>query len=160
LKKTLSLIPFVLVSVIASGPLAQEETSPSAPPVFAVEDLRHDFARLRQILEEEHCCLYEYTGKDEFDRMFGERLALIDRPMRYEEFFRIAAPLAAEAGCMQTALWMPGRFFDLDPANLFSLLVRRVEGRDVYLEKALEVIERSSRSVRKEGYGGGPPHRP
>ncbi|MBN2206549.1 MAG: hypothetical protein JW742_04015, partial [Candidatus Aminicenantes bacterium] len=71
----------------------------------------------------------EYTGKAEFDRLFEERLGLIDRPMRYEEFFRIVAPLAAKVGCMHTALWMPGAFFDLAPDNLFPLRVKLIEGR-------------------------------
>ena len=77
-------------------------------PLFSVEDMQHDFSQLRRILENEHCCLYEYTGKKEFDSLFDERFKLIDRPMRYEEFFKIIAPLAAKVGCMHTALWMPG----------------------------------------------------
>ena len=141
-KQTLSLIPFILVAAILAAPSAQEGTPPpKASSVFTVEDLRHDFAQLRRILEEEHCCLYEYTPKEEFDRMFAEGLARIDRPMRCEEFFRIAAPLAARAGCMHTALWMPGRFFDLDPDNLFPLRVRLIEGRLVVAGSYLEPLE-------------------
>ncbi len=141
MKKSLKFIPFILVSIVVSRPFAQEGISPNTPPVFTVEDLRHDFAQFRRILEEEHCCLYEYTGKDEFDRMFDERLALIDRPMRYEEFFRSAAPLAAQAGCMHTALWMPGRFFDLDPDNLFPLQIRLIEDRLVVTGTFREILE-------------------
>jgi len=97
------------------------------PPLFTVEDMRHDFNQLRQILETEHCCLYEYTAKEEFGRHFDERSKLINRPMRYEEFFKIIAPLAAEIGCMHTALWMPGRFFELGSKNLFPLRVKLIE---------------------------------
>ncbi len=150
MKKTLWLIPLLLVSILGSGPFAQEGTSQNAPPVFTVEDLRHDFAQLRRILEEEHCCLYEYTGKDEFDRMFDERLALIDRPMRYEEFFRIAAPIAAKAGCMHTALWMPGRFFDLGSDDLFPLQIRLIEGQLVVTGTYRETLEIPRGSVIRE----------
>jgi hypothetical protein len=112
----------------ASGQLVNErpEVQPRAP-LFSVEDLRQDFNQLRRILENEHCCLYEYTGKKEFDALFDEKYKLIDRPMRYEEFFRIIAPLAAKVGCMHTALWMPGGFFKLGTDNLFPLQVRLIE---------------------------------
>jgi len=141
MKRTLSPLLLIFLALLAGRPFAQDATPPKAPSIFAVENLRHDFAQLRRILEEEHCCLYEYTGKDEFDRMFDERLALIDRPMRYEEFFRIAAPLAATAGCMHTALWMPGRFFDLDPDDLFPLRVRLIEGEVVVAGAYREPLE-------------------
>ena len=103
--------------------------SSDAPPLFSVEDLRHDLLQLRRILEEEHACPFEYTSKAEFDALYEERHRLIDRPMRYEEFFRIAAPLAAKVGCLHTALWMPGKFFELGKDDMFPLRVRLIEGR-------------------------------
>jgi hypothetical protein len=103
--------------------------SSDAPPLFSVEDLRRDLLQLRRILEEEHACPFEYTSKAEFDVLFEERHRLIDRPMRYEEFFRIAAPLAAKVGCLHTALWMPGKFFELGKDDMFPLRVRLIEGR-------------------------------
>jgi predicted O-methyltransferase YrrM len=96
-------------------------------PLFAVGDLRQDYQQLRRILENEHCCLYEYTEKKGFDALFEERLKLIDRPMRHEEFFSIIAPLGAKAGCMHTALWMPESFFKRGADNLFPLEVRLLE---------------------------------
>ncbi len=118
----------------ASGPPAKADASRRtvrtprpAPPVFNVEDMRHDFGQLRNLLEKEHCCLYEYTGKEEFDRLFDEGFRQLDRPLSYEEFFRVTAPLAAKVGCMHTALWMPGRFFALGRDNLFPLRVRLIE---------------------------------
>ncbi|MBN1940013.1 MAG: hypothetical protein JW843_10525, partial [Candidatus Aminicenantes bacterium] len=78
--------------------------------------------------EKEHASLYEYTSKDAFDRLFDRQYELIDRPMRYEEYFKIMAPLAAKVGCMHTALWMPGKFFDLASDNLFPYRVRLIEG--------------------------------
>ncbi len=115
----------------ASGAHAgrQGASPPVGAPVFGVEDLRHDLLQLRRILEEEHACPYDYTAKAEFDALFKKQDRLIDRSMRYEEFFRIAAPLTAKIGCMHTALWMPGRFFDLGSNNLFPLRVRLIEGR-------------------------------
>jgi len=110
-------------------------------PLFTVEDLRHDFLQLRRILESEHCCLYEYTGKNEFDSLFDQCLKLIDRPMRYEEFFRIIAPIPAKIGCMHTALWMPGGFFNLGPNNLFPLQVRLIENQLVVIGSYRDSLE-------------------
>ena len=111
---------------------------PAGPPLVPVEDMRHDFLQLRKILENEHCCLYEYTGKKEFDAIFDRRFRLIDRPMRAEEFFRIIAPVAAKVGCMHTALWMPGKFFNSGADNLFPLRVRLIENELVVAGSYLE----------------------
>jgi predicted O-methyltransferase YrrM len=108
----------------------QSEDKPSVlsgPPLLSVEDMRHDFQQLGKILENEHCCLYEYTGKKEFNAIFERRFQLIDRPMRAEEFFRIIAPIAAKVGCMHTALWMPGKFFNRGADSLFPLQVKLIE---------------------------------
>jgi len=118
----------------------QRPAASDAPPLFGVEDLRHDLVQLRKILAEEHACPFDHTPEAEFDVLFEERYRLIDRPMRYEEFFRIAAPLAAKIGCLHTALWMPGRFFELGKDNMFPLRVRLIEGRLVVIG----------------GYGGSP----
>ncbi len=109
-------------------PSGERSPRPSQAPLLTVEDMRHDFLQLRRILENEHCCLYEYTRKSEFDALFDGRFKLFDRPMSYEEFFRIIAPLAAKVGCMHTALWMPGEFLRTGADNLFPLQVRLIEG--------------------------------
>gem|GEM_PF-221625 len=118
---------YSLPSYIALKRAELEEVPQNKAPLFTVEDMQHDFNQLRRILESEHCCLYEYTGKKEFDSLFDERSKLIDRPMRYEEIFKIMAPITAKIGCMHTALWMPGNFFNLGPNNLFPLQVRLIE---------------------------------
>lgn len=107
---------------IAGGAHTQAQST-----LFTVEEMRQDFIQMREILEKEHCCLYEYTGKAELDSICDHRMALIDRPMRYHEFFGILAPVVAKIGCMHTALWMPGGFFDPGRDNFFPLQVRLVE---------------------------------
>jgi hypothetical protein len=37
---------------------------------FSADSLKEDFAQFRNILEENHCCLYEYTSKTEMDSLF------------------------------------------------------------------------------------------
>lgn len=97
------------------------------PLLFTVEDMQQDFRQLRHILENDHCCLYEYTGKEEFDRIFDEHFKLIDRPMQAEQFFKLTASITAKAGCMHTVLWMPGSFFNTGADNLFPLQIKLIE---------------------------------
>ena len=130
-----------LDSVLEKCVRALDEKEPMAAPLFTVEDMQHDFKQLRRILESEHCCLYEYTGKEEFDRIFDERFKLINRPMRYEEFFKIIAPITAKVGCMHTALWMPSGFFSLGSENLFPLQVRLIENRLVVTDAYRAALE-------------------
>ena len=98
-----------------------------ASPMLTVEDMRHDFSQLRNLLEKEHCCLYEYTEEESFGGLFDEHFKLLDKPMPLEEFFKVIAPIAARVGCMHTALWMPDRLFKLNAENLFPLQVRLIE---------------------------------
>jgi predicted O-methyltransferase YrrM len=125
-------------------------SSRSGSPLVSVEDMRHDFLQLRRTLEKEHCCLYEYTPREEFEALFDRRFELLDRPLRLEEFFRITAPLAARVGCLHTALWMPGKFFNLGADNLFPLRVRLIENNLVAVGSYREPPEVPSGSVLRE----------
>ncbi|MBN2773093.1 MAG: hypothetical protein JXR31_02500, partial [Prolixibacteraceae bacterium] len=53
----------LLVFVINTTLLAQTNS-------FSPEALQEDFLQFRDILENEHCCLYEYTPKYIFDSLF------------------------------------------------------------------------------------------
>ena len=92
------------------------------------EALKHDFQQFRQLLEENHCCLYEYSSKPKLDSLFEAHYDQIRDSMHLEDFFRILAPLTAEIGCMHTATWMPGYFFSSRAESMFPLKVRLIEG--------------------------------
>ena len=95
--------------------------------IFAVEETQEDFKQMRQALEDNHCCLYEYTSKETLDSLFTQQYDLIDKPMKLHEFYRILTPLTAKIGCGHTAVWMPGGYWDLGPDNLFPLQIRLIE---------------------------------
>ena len=99
--------------------------------VFSMTDLQNDFIELRKSLEETHCCLYEYTSKEKFDNLFEHQYELINRPMKYHEFFQILAPINNNIGCMHSNIWMPGSFWDLEKDNLFPLQIKLVDGHAV-----------------------------
>ena len=95
------------------------------------EALKQDFIQFRNLLEAHHCCLYEYTSKTVMDSLFDASFRRISDSMRYEEYFRLLAPITARTGCMHTATWMPGRFFNTDSENMFPLKFRLIEGMAV-----------------------------
>jgi hypothetical protein len=99
------------------------------PVLFSVEEMQEDFQFFRQTLEENHCCLYEYTAKPTLDSLFNEQYAKISEPMDPVAFYRILSPLTARVGCMHTSIWMAGEFWDIDPDNCFPLQVRFVQGQ-------------------------------
>jgi len=95
--------------------------------IFSVKEMQEDFLRFREILENKHCCLYEYTGKTEMDALFEQQYGKIIDPMQPHEFFRILTLVTASIGCGHTAVWMPGGFWDIDPDNLFPLRIKLMD---------------------------------
>jgi hypothetical protein len=94
---------------------------------FQVEEMQDDFNQMRQTLENEHCCLYEYTSKEVFDSLFQHQYDLITGPLHPNEFFNILSPITAKVGCMHTAIWMPGGYWEMQSENLFPLRVKLIE---------------------------------
>jgi hypothetical protein len=99
--------------------------------IYSVKELRDDFMQLRKALEADHCNLYEYTGKKEFDSLFDRQYLLIDHPMQHDEFFRLLAPINDKIGCMHSNVWMAGSFWNTGRNNLFPLQVKLIEGYTV-----------------------------
>ncbi len=97
--------------------------------IFTPEELQNDFLQFRDILENEHCCTYEYTSKTELDSLFDAHYDLLDHPMLRNEFFQLLAPITAKIGCMHTASWMPGRFYVSKPDMMFPLIVMLIEDK-------------------------------
>lgn len=95
--------------------------------LFTVQELQGDFNQFRNILETEHCCLYEYTNKKDFDALFDTQFKKIKRPMTPIEFFKILTPITAKIGCGHTAVWMPGSFWNNGPNHLFPLQIHLIK---------------------------------
>ena len=99
--------------------------------VFPVDEIREDFIQFRNTLETQHCCLYEYTSRETFDRLFDSQYQRLNRPMSPREFYQILTPVTAKIGCGHTAVWMPGGYWDSGENMLFPLEIRLIEGRAV-----------------------------
>ncbi|MBN2102855.1 hypothetical protein JW835_02340 [bacterium] len=95
--------------------------------VFSVKELKDDFIQFRNTLEEQHCCLYEYTGKKEFDMLFDSQYMRLTDPMLPNEFYKILTPITAKIGCGHTAVWMPDGFWNYGKNKLFPLKIRLIE---------------------------------
>lgn len=109
--------------------------------LFSPTLLQEDFIRFREILENEHCCLYEYTSKAELDSLFDAHYQLIDCEMTRDDFFMLLAPITARIGCMHTATWMPGRFYITKPNKLFPLKLKLINEQVVVCGSYLKNME-------------------
>jgi hypothetical protein len=98
---------------------------------FSGEELRSDFMEFRKILEQEHCCFYEYTKKEKFDSLFEAQYRLLNKPMSPIEFYKILTPITAKIGCGHTAVWMPEGFWLAGLQHLFPLKIHFVEDKVV-----------------------------
>ncbi len=94
---------------------------------FQPEQMLADFRQMRSILEKEHCCMYEYTGKEEFDRYLDQVGKELAEPLRVSRFYNMLSAVTAKIGCMHTAVWMPGSFWDMQPQNLWPLQVQVIQ---------------------------------
>ena len=109
--------------------------------VFSIEAMREDFLQFRDILEKNHCCLYEYTPGAVMDSLFTAQYNLIDHPMQYNEFFMLLAPVTAKVGCMHTATWVPGRYFITKPTMMFPLIIKSIGDKAVVTGSYLQTVE-------------------
>ncbi|MCP4631559.1 MAG: hypothetical protein GY855_01440 [candidate division Zixibacteria bacterium] len=107
--------------------IAERVFAKSKVDQFGIEVLQEDFKQFRRLLEENHCCLYEYTSKGAFDKLFERQYGLINRPMQWNEFYKILTPLIAKVGCGHTAVWMPDGYWDMGIDKMFPLRIRLIE---------------------------------
>ncbi|MBN1821262.1 MAG: hypothetical protein JW833_11120 [Prolixibacteraceae bacterium] len=133
----------LLVFVINTTLLAQTNS-------FSPEALQEDFLQFRDILENEHCCLYEYTPKYIFDSLFDAHFMLLNHEMERDEFFNMLAPITAKIGCMHTATWMPGRFFVTKPDKIFPLKLKLINGKAIVTGSYLDSEEIPRGSILQE----------
>lgn len=105
--------------------------------IFPVEELHQDFIQFRNTLEKEHCCLYEYASRKEFDSLFDAQYQQLNRAMTPIEFFKVLTPVTAKIGCGHTAVWMPNDFWNIGRNKLFPLKIRLI-GDSVVIDTSYE----------------------
>ena len=102
--------------------------------IFSVDEIKNDFIQFRNTLENQHCCLYEYTSEQEFNNLFDLQYGQLTKPMSPIDFFKILTPIVAKIGCGHTAVWMPGGFWEGGENNLFPLKIRLIDDAVIIYE--------------------------
>jgi len=133
-RNIIMIVVFYMIAGTIQSILAQTSS-------FSQNALQEDFLQFRDLLENEHCCLYEYTSRAEMDSLFDTHYKLIDHEMGRDAFFKLLAPITAKIGCMHTATWMPGRFFISKPTMLFPLTVKLLVEQVIVTGSYLEFLE-------------------
>jgi hypothetical protein len=107
--------------------LMSQEQEKSDAIRFSKQVLQEDFTQFRQILENNHAALYEYTPQYILDSLMDNQYGSIKDSMALYEFFVLLTPIVAKIGCGHTTLWMPMSYWDQGQDNLFPLQIRLIE---------------------------------
>jgi len=102
------------------------------PVVFSQEKLQKDFRQFRNILEETHPALYDYTEKEVLDSLFEVQLAKIDGDLDFDSFLMLMTEVIARVGCGHSSLWIPGDYWNSSPQRMFPLMLH-ISGGKVYV---------------------------
>jgi hypothetical protein len=91
----------VLGGAYAASDVVSDPSVPSSPEIvppaalISVEHMRSDLAFLREKILAQHSHPFLYTRAEEFDRLYRDLYANLDRPLEKAEFYRQTARLAA-----------------------------------------------------------------
>jgi Peptidase family S41 len=98
---------------------------------FSQQELRQDFAALRQVLEESHPGLYRYTPKKEMDADFERALQSIPTAMDEREFYGVVTSLLSQIKDGHTRVYLASDFrkFLDSSAKRIPLRVRMLNRR-------------------------------
>lgn len=88
---------------------------------FTRTQLHEDLFQLRRAMEGLHPALYDYTSREEFDRLFEKGREDLRDGMGPDEAYRIFAALTARIGCMHSSMWMPRGYWDHLEGRLFPV---------------------------------------
>jgi C-terminal processing protease CtpA/Prc len=134
-----------LVLLVAMLSLLPCEGQTALPAVFdpahkfSQQELRQDFAALRQVLEESHPGLYRYTSKKEMDADFERALQSIQGAMDEREFYGVVTGLLSQIKDGHTQAYLPPDFrkFLDSSAKRIPLRVRMLD-RKLYVLASMD----------------------
>jgi len=108
---------------------------------YTVSELQEDFQQFRKLVESKAVSRYEFTTKEEFDRLFDTAYNLIRSPMSIREFYSLLLPLKEKIGCGHTHLDYPGEYRKKVQVRKFPLVMTLIDGRCYLLEDLCENSE-------------------
>ncbi len=117
----------VLLSFFCCGLLVSQNTNKTKKVYISKQALQEDFIQMRQILEQDHASLYEYTPKEVMDSLMDTNFGLIRESMSLNEFFVLLTPIVSKIGCGHTNVWMPMSYWKRNEHNLFPIQIRLIE---------------------------------
>ena len=91
----------------------------SFPVVFSKKKLREDYIQFRNVLEDNHPALYDYSSKATIDSLFERQYSLIQNEMALNDYYKLLSSVISKIGCGHTKLWIPGKYWDVTPEKLF-----------------------------------------
>jgi hypothetical protein len=74
---------------------------------YSTTAMKADFYQLLAQIEKNHPALYDFTSKDEYQKVVKQQFDKIRDPATITDFYKILLPLVVKIGCGHSQLWLP-----------------------------------------------------
>jgi hypothetical protein len=116
---------------------------------YSVPAMKEDFNQLLTQIEKNHPALYDFTSKDEYQKIVRQQFEKIRDSATVTDFYKILLPLVVKIGCGHSQLWLPAWVWKDSavgflPLRLFidkgRVYIVRNLGSDTSVKTSMEVI--------------------
>lgn len=97
----------ILLLVFTAGYKNNEEEKSNLANKYPVSALQADFYQLLAQIEKNHPALYDFTSKEEYQKVIKKQFEKINDSATVVDFYKILMPLVVKIGCGHSELWLP-----------------------------------------------------
>ena len=133
---TIQVLGLLLCLVFLPGYKSKKKDQPSLDTRYSTTAMKADFNQLLAQIEKNHPALYDFTSKDDYQKVVKQQLEKIRDPATVTDFYKILLPLVVKIGCGHSQLWLP-QWLWKDSAVGFLPLRLFIEKGKVYVVRNL-----------------------
>ena len=104
---SIQIFGLILLLVFTAGYKNKEEEKSNLAKKYPVNGMQADFYQLLAQIEKNHPALYDFTSKEEYQKVIKQQFAKIKDSATIVDFYKILMPLVVKIGCGHSELWLP-----------------------------------------------------
>src|SRR5450631_4016673 len=104
---TIRVVGLLLSLVFLPGFKSGKKKQITLDTKYSVPAMKEDFKQLLAQIEKNHPALYDFTGRDEYQKLVKQQFEKIRDPATVTDFYKILLPLVVKIGCGHSQLWLP-----------------------------------------------------
>src|SRR5450432_3888048 len=104
---TIRVVGLLLSLVFLPGFKSGKKKKITLDTKYSVPAMKEDFKQLLAQIEKNHPALYDFTGRDEYQKLVKQQFEKIRDPTTVTDFYKILLPLVVKIGCGYSQLWLP-----------------------------------------------------